>query len=113
METSYQEQPGWSGRTFQCPTAESARAVVSAVVRERPRNATAAEPALRAAVAAGGCRLLTNEAAAAAREADLADGEMNWTTGVEFQEDGQSLQLITITRPDGKPIAWLYAQGAC
>jgi hypothetical protein len=105
-------EPHWSGRFFRCPNEESARRVLAAVERERPKNAEAAEPVFDHAIAVELCRFLPDDFKAA-EEAGYADSELTWAGGVEFEEDGQSVQLITTKDSRGRPIALVYAQGAC
>jgi|GEM_PF-4639393 len=115
--TAHPAEPGdpadhafWSGRYFRCPGLASGHRILAAVARGRPRTAEAADPAFRRAIAAERCLPAPYEAA---EREGYADSEMEGAGGFEFEEDGQSVQLISLEDRHGRQVTLIYAQGAC
>nr|WP_295374452.1 hypothetical protein [uncultured Sphingosinicella sp.] len=92
----------WIGVFYRCPDEATARRVIGAVRTARPASAEVALPLLAAGVASNRCF-------------EVGD-EYEWTDmplEIEFEQDGQGLQLITGRDGRGRPVALVYRRGAC
>lgn len=95
-------EAAWVGVFYRCADEAAARRVIGAVQAARPTSAEAALPALAAGVARHRCVVVGDD--------------HEWTDmplEIEFEEDGQGLQLITAKDRNGRPIALIYRRGAC
>jgi len=95
-------QAAWMGTFYRCAGERSARRVIASVADRRPASAQAALPVLLESVGREDC-------------VEVGDG-YEWTgipIEIEFEEDGQGLQLIMGKEPNGRPVALVYRRGAC
>lgn len=92
----------WAGTFYRCSDVAAARRALAAVQGARPRTAEAAYPLLERAMRRAGCR--------------ETRAEFEWVAmpiQLEFDEDGQGLQLIEARDEKGRPLALVYRRGAC